>query len=147
MTELKFTAKDIAIAAHHQQTYGDAPYMDHVEAVVRQVVQSFGCQPYLTDVAYLHDVLEDGDPDKFNPMHLSKYVSRAVLNAVILLSKDYSSSYEEYIRRLVDDRDNGDQLAWKVKVADTLSNLAASVLSDEPKRVIKYSKQLELLYK
>lgn len=140
-------AADIARAAHKGQRYGDSPYMDHVEAVVRQVVESFGCQPYLTDIAYLHDVLEDGDPEVYNAESLSKHTPRVVLDAVVLLSKNYSSHYANYIAGLVDDRDNGNQLAWKVKVADTLSNLTASVISDEPKRVIKYSKQLELLYK
>ena len=145
MNELKFSAKDIAIAMHHGQKYGDVPYRYHLEAVVAQVIQSFGCQPHLEDIAWLHDILEDTE---MTVEYLMIYdVHPVVIEAVELLTKVKGVSYKDYIGGLVRDRDHGLGLAWKVKVADTLSNLAASVVSDEPKRVMKYSKQLKLLYK
>lgn len=145
MNDIIFSAKDIAIAMHHGQKYGDVPYWRHLEAVALQVEQSFGSQPYLADIAWLHDILEDTE---MTVEHLMIYdVHPAVIGAVELLTKTKGVSYKDYIKGLVRDRDRELGLAWKVKVADTLSNLAASVVSDEPKRVMKYSKQLELLYK
>lgn len=41
----------------------------------------------------------------------------------------------------------GNDLAFKVKVADTYSNLTESIKCDDTKRVRKYSQQLDKLYK
>ena len=144
------SAEMVAEVCHCNQVYGKGdsvvPYIKHVGVVVRQVVELFGCHPRIQDVAWLHDVLEDGDIEVYNPENLLHYFCPTIVDAVKLLSKNYSDSYDSYIRGLLDDRDQGDGLAWKVKVADTLSNLEASVLSDEPRRINKYSRQLELLY-
>ena len=145
MSELKFSAKQIAKVMHQGQKYGDVPYWHHLEAVVLQVEQSFGCQPHLVDIAWLHDILEDTE---MTVEQLRVYeIPSVVIEAVELLTKTKRVSYKDYIGGLVRDRGIGLGLAWKVKVADTLSNLAASVLSEEPTRVLKYSKQLGLLYK
>lgn len=149
MSSLSFTPEDIARAMHQGQSYGkgdlEVPYVAHVEAVVRQVVESFGCEPYLTDIAWLHDVIEDTVVTKDD---LRAYkVPEVVIQSVSILTKKDGQTYSQYIALLKDNRNDGDGKAWKVKVADTLSNLAASVLSDEADRVKKYSNQLVKLYR
>jgi hypothetical protein len=143
----EITANQLASAAHMHQRYGDYPYIVHVESVGEQSLDLFPDTPHIKDVAWLHDVLEDGDPDVFNPKLLSAYVPAVVVDAVVLLSKNYAKDYSSYMEGLIQDRDSGTGLAWKVKVADTLSNLAASVASNESNRVLKYTRQLKRLYK
>lgn len=144
---INITAEVIAKAAHTHHRYGEYPYMVHVESVVKQSLDLFPDTPYIEEVAWLHDVLEDGYPDVFNPKLLSAYVPTVVVDAVVLLSKNYAKDYSSYMEGLIQDRDSGTGLAWKIKVADTLSNLAASVASNERNRVLKYTRQLKKLYK
>ena len=54
----------------------------------------------------------------------------------IILEEDYLA----YIRFI-----KSDYSAWVVKLADTMCNLEASLISGEKKRVVKYAKQLALL--
>lgn len=140
-----YDPKVIAKVAHKGQKYGPVDYMLHVESVVANTIKLFGCQPYITDVAYLHDTIEDC-PDITVEKLLELGAPEIVVGAVVSLSKNHFNNYEEYIEELVLDRDEGNGLAWKVKVADTMSNLMASVIDDNQKRVLKYTKQLELLY-
>lgn len=138
---LNCTPRMVAEACHEGQMYGKFKYIEHVKAVVRQVEESFGCQPYLEDVAWLHDVVEDCEDCTLDL--LKTYgVPEVVTRAVDLLTKKDEVSYEDYISALVEEGN----LAWKVKVADTLSNLSASVISGERGRVKKYSRQLAKLY-
>jgi (p)ppGpp synthase/HD superfamily hydrolase len=138
---LVVSSEVLAESCHKDQMYGCVKYIEHVKAVVRQVVESFGCHPYLEDVAWLHDVVEDCEGVTLDV--LRQYgTPEVVVNAVDLLTKKDGVSYEDYINNLVEEGD----LAWKVKVADTLSNLAASVIDDESRRVKKYSLQLVKLY-
>lgn len=52
-------ARDYAIRAHGDQTYGDLPYVVHLDAVV-SVLKGWGFfNEDLLSGAYLHDVLED----------------------------------------------------------------------------------------
>lgn len=54
-------ARDYAILAHGGQTYGDLPYVVHLDAVV-SVLKGWGMYgAEIIAAAYLHDVLEDTD--------------------------------------------------------------------------------------
>lgn len=53
-------AHDFAIAAHGNQLYGDRPYVEHLEAVVR-VLEDFGFEGDCSTAGWLHDVVEDTD--------------------------------------------------------------------------------------
>jgi (p)ppGpp synthase/HD superfamily hydrolase len=58
MPVLMHDSRAFAIAAHGDQTYGDAPYVVHLEAVV-SIIRQFGYeQPYI-NAGWLHDVVED----------------------------------------------------------------------------------------
>jgi (p)ppGpp synthase/HD superfamily hydrolase len=88
-------------------------------------------------VAWLHDVLEDTETSLTD---LEDHFGDEVGYQVLILSKDAPSSYDVYLRLIKKER-----VATLVKMADTLSNLEASILSGEMKRINKYSKQLALL--
>ena len=51
-------ARDFAIAAHGEQSYGDKPYVVHLAAVVR-ILEQFGCSSDYLVAGWLHDVVED----------------------------------------------------------------------------------------
>lgn len=51
-------ARYFAATAHMGQKYGDAPYTDHLEAVVR-VLADFGYGGAYADAGWLHDCCED----------------------------------------------------------------------------------------
>jgi (p)ppGpp synthase/HD superfamily hydrolase len=63
-TDLYEQAREVAIAAHGEQRYGDLPYEHHLEAVV-DVLERFGAKIEVDGMApllvagWLHDVLED----------------------------------------------------------------------------------------
>lgn len=139
------TAKTIARVAHKDRLFGPVLWEKYLEAVADQVVQSFGEDTRLIDIAWLHDIFELTDIGK---RHLRSFgVDKEVIYAVVLLTKTREVPYKDYINRLIKDKDEGSGLAWKVKVASTLTNLASSVISNEQERITKYSKQIILLYK
>ncbi|MEA1071767.1 HD domain-containing protein [Sphingomonas sp. LY160] len=51
-------ARDFAVAAHGNQLYGDRPYVEHLEAVVR-VLEEFDFFGDCSTAGWLHDVIED----------------------------------------------------------------------------------------
>lgn len=135
-------AKEFAIKAHGNQKYGKMPYEYHLQQVVSKLIhwQDLG-QWEVTDeclaVAWLHDVLEDTETSLTD---LEQHFGDEVGYQVLMLSKDAPSSYDVYIRLI-----KKEGVAKLVKMADTLCNLEASILSGERKRINKYSKQLALL--
>lgn len=135
-------AKEFAIKAHGNQKYGKMPYEYHLQQVVNKLMywRDLG-QWEVTDeclaVAWLHDVLEDTDTSLTD---LEQHFGDEIGYQVMMLSKASPASYDVYIRLI-----KKEKVAKLVKMADTLSNLEASILSGEMKRINKYSKQLALL--
>jgi len=135
-------AKEFAIKAHGTQKYGKMPYEYHLQQVVSKLTywRDLG-QWEITDeclaVAWLHDCMEDCSVTE---NELAQHFGKEVAYQVLLLSKLGSISYNLYIAYIKDS-----PVAKLVKMADTLCNLEASLLSGELKRINKYSKQLALL--
>lgn len=135
-------SKEFAINAHGTQKYGKMPYEYHLQQVVSKLIhwRDLG-QWEITDeclaVAWLHDVIEDTDTSLTD---LENYFSDEIGYQVMMLSKYGIEDYQTYI-----DIIKKNPIAKLVKMADTLSNLEASILSGEMKRINKYSKQLALL--
>lgn len=136
-------AKEFAIKAHGNQKYGKMPYEYHLQQVVNKLIhwRDLG-QWEITDeclaVAWLHDTIEDTDVTQYE---LEQYFGKEIAYQVLLLSKIGTHlTYHFYITRIKDS-----PVAKLVKMADTLSNLEASILSGEMGRINKYSKQLALL--
>lgn len=135
-------AKEFAIKAHGKQKYGKLPYEYHLQQVVNKLMlwkdyDSFDVTDECLAVAWLHGVLEDTDTSLTD---LEQHFGDEVGYQVLMLSKTVPSSYDVYIRLI-----KKEKVAKLVKMADTLCNLEASLLSGELKRVNKYSKQLALL--
>jgi (p)ppGpp synthase/HD superfamily hydrolase len=135
-------AKEFAIKAHSTQKYGKMPYEYHLQQVVSKLThwRDLG-QWEITDecltVAWLHDVIEDTD---MTEQDIIDNFGDSIAYQVIRLSKLGGTDYDFYIECVKSLR-----IAKLVKMADTLCNLEASILSGEMKRINKYSKQLALL--
>ena len=145
--------KLLAVKWHHNQKYGEHPYIYHLEQVVSEL-NSLHSRHYeiRTSVAYLHDILEDTKCPEQEILDLYPYIeergkeprpdTRAVeiLRNVKLLSKNYSKGYEPYIEGII-----GSKIARMVKIADSTCNLKNSLYNWDRDRVIKYVKQIKLL--
>ena len=133
-------AEAFAEAYHEGQTYGDKPYMYHIDMVVENVRQLYATDQDLEElmqVAYLHDILED---TAILPETLEAIFSENVCTAVHYITKSSEYSYDVYIQDL-----KYCELARKVKVADSLANLQCSLANRDSKRVIKYTNVLKEL--
>ena len=137
-------AIDIAYEAHEGQMYGDYQYIRHILQVVNSSRKLF--RPKIDDdsleiVALLHDSVEDCEEVTKDSL-VSDGIPLKLVEAIILVTKKEGVSYKDYLKTL-----SRNELAWKVKVADTYCNLTESIKGGDVKRVRKYSKQIELLYK
>lgn len=148
LIDLEYKASVYAREKHKYQKYGKYDYSFHLQNVVMNL-KLFGIQSYKSDdvnayhtamVAWLHDIIEDTDTTKEDLY--SEGFPEEVVGAVDLVTKKEGLSYKDYLRTL-----SVNELAWKVKVADTYSNMTQSMIDSDDKRVRKYSSQLELLYK
>jgi (p)ppGpp synthase/HD superfamily hydrolase len=105
--------------AHSDQKYGNMPYWKHPVQVAETGVKIFGSK--FDNVAYvaalLHDVIEDTEYDREKLSELG--YSDDILDAVVLLSKERSFSYEENIKRIIN---SGNRIAMMVKFADNYVN-------------------------
>lgn len=137
-------ARIVAIGAHGKQKYGGYPYTYHLEAVVAQVNTLYPESPkldLLTQVAWLHDVLEDTELTSYDLEELgfSKEVVTAVTAVTKFAGTDYSDerNMKEYYARIAES-----SLAYKIKTADTMANLTQSTKEGSHKRIKKYAEQL-----
>ena len=146
-------AWQIATEAHKGQLYGSKPYIEHIGKVRSKVLTLIADKSpeykdlhmsLLDDIACLHDVLEDSD---FTVKQIESRLTcdnwdiHVIIDALEAITKRKGESRSEYIKRC-----SFNPLAWLVKVADTLSNLECSIISCEPQRVFKYTKQLNRLH-
>ena len=135
--------------AHQGQRYGDRPYTYHLRMVRNKVLELFeeskGLTPTCKDLqlstaALGHDLLEDTYVTR--ELLLAEGYHEEIIHAIDLVTKREDVSYKEYLRTL-----SKDEIAWKVKVADTYANLTESLKDLDIKRPRKYSTQIELLMK
>lgn len=149
-------AVELALKYHDGQEYGDSglPYVYHLKCVDDLVIAAYApknrthSEPYskepgdeidnLRAIAFLHDILEDTDCKVIDLFDAG--LNDQVIHAVVAITKYPDLSYEDYIKEVM-----GNELALKVKIADTASNLAHSVLSASQRRIEKYRRQLNIL--
>jgi len=98
---------------------GKTPYIVHPEAVAKAMKTDDE-----SDVAWLHDVLEDTACTEFYLKKLG--MSKKVIDAVKLMTKKKNFSYLEYILIL-----KRNPIARNVKIADIRNNLS-DIPSDHP---------------
>lgn len=132
------SAMDVASLAHNGQYRRDGvtPYIRHIESVVGRVEKKYK-DKIMSDIAALHDVLEDSDTTE---QDLLKYgFSDQVIEGVKLLTKKKGENYFDYLEKI-----KGNDLARRVKIEDMLSNL-----SDDPsdRQIEKYCNGLLFLVK
>ncbi len=128
-SELLARAEEIARAAHKGQSRKDGrPYIEHVEAVVRQLPDDSDTRV----VGWLHDVLEDTGMSR-QDLEKSGIPDR-LINEIQLLTKKREEQYPEYI-----DRIKASALATQVKKADIIANLL-----DKPgnRQIVRFAQAL-----
>lgn len=139
---LSASAYFFAKEAHEDQMYGDDPYTFHLHAVAHLVGAMYKDDPLLEtllSIAYLHDVMEDcGVTYKT----LSQRFGVCIATSVEAMTKVEGESYEVYMAKVI-----ANELARKVKVCDTMSNLHSSFISGHKKGMDKYPTQLAILHK
>jgi (p)ppGpp synthase/HD superfamily hydrolase len=129
-------ALTIATKFHSGQKYGNEPYTVHLLAVTDSV--SCHVDDRLPIIAILHDIIEDTN---CSLDVLYGLFEDNVVNAVRAITKvSGGGSYEDYISKV-----KGNALAKIVKMHDTQCNLNESLKRLDMKRVLKYSKQMNLL--
>lgn len=129
-------ARAVALKFHQGQMYGKEPYMYHLDMVADRCKKENDDR--LAVIAILHDILED-TPCTLGTLYA--LFDKDIVNAVGALSKLIPGEpYEVYIQVV-----RGNPLALKVKMYDSLCNLEESMLRGDKKRILKYSKQIQLL--
>lgn len=158
MTQIYKIALNIAKRYHINQKYGDSSYLSsHLQDVVVKTANLF-CKwkcgsisireiDLIEAIAWLHDVVEDTDCTYEiirEEMSKSKTVDAEdidkLIEAIDAITKRKDEAREEYVYRC-----SQNPLALKVKIADTLCNLEASLASGESRRIAKYSEQIQKL--
>ena len=141
-------ARLIATEAHEGQVRSGAeaePYIEHPRRVSESVDKDFGPRTTNVDIAaaWLHDVLEDCDREKYAP-RIYRECGQAVLGLVDLLTKPDARPYRTKIYQA--------RMLWVpvgvlcIKVADRVDNLRSLGGADWPdKRRISYLQSSLLL--
>lgn len=132
--------------AHGSQKYGNDPYWKHPLKVLETGRKFFGSRFTVSaqHAALLHDVPEDTPYglDKLKEMGYSD----EVLDAVALVTKDKSLSYESNIQRIIS---SGNKIAMMVKFADNYQNYTGDKshwpAEKAAKSQAKYKKSMEAL--
>jgi len=150
ITKLNIRTGALAIELHKGQTYGDKPYMYHINNVAQKVVFLYGKEKPTDDdelellllliIALLHDSIEDTTATTESLLDFG--IPEALVHSIDCVTKREGESLNAYYKRVV-----SDDRAFKIKIADTLTNLEHSLQSNVQRRINKYVNQLEQLYK
>lgn len=133
-------AHDIAELAHRGQTYdGSLDYLKfHVHGVCEKYLVLFGRYRDVGHVvAVLHDVVEDSS---VTTCEIIDTFGSEVGDAVHAITKLNGEHQLDYLARCC-----ANEIARKVKIADTLFNLEYSIKKQDKKRIEKYTSQLSFL--
>lgn len=136
--------KRLAAFAHKGQKYGGMSYGYHLDQVAIETSNLVPTtNPYYASyqiVAYGHDLIEDTNVTI--DMLLGLKFSSEVVKAIEAITYSKGESRNEYLDKVMKN-----EIAHKVKIADTLSNLTHSVRDGNIRRISKYTNQLEYLHK
>ena len=116
----------IAMESHEgQYDIGGKPYFLHPCAVMLKVVDHYGYDYELMQIAMGHDLIEDTWIKEAN-LHSAGFSER-VISGIVALSKRDDLSYEDYKKQVLDNED-----AMRVKLMDIEHNSDLSRLPREP---------------
>lgn len=133
-------AHDMAELAHRGQKYDGAfDYLKfHVHGVCEKYLTLFGSYGDVGHVvAMLHDVVEDSSTTIEDVMNMFGF---NVGDSVYAITKLKGEHRLDYLARCC-----ANDIALKVKIADTLFNLEYSIKKQDQKRIEKYTNQLSFL--
>lgn len=133
-------ALDMAELAHRGQKYdGVFDYLNfHVHGVCDKYLALFGSYGDAGHtVAILHDVVEDSNTTIENVIDM---FGLSIGDAVYAITKLKGERRLDYLARCC-----ANDVARKVKIADTLFNLEYSIKKQDQKRIEKYTSQLSFL--
>ena len=142
----------MACKYHEGQMYGDKPYTYHLNVVINSYEILFEKDTFFEKdtydytalvVATLHDILEDTD---CTSEEIEKEFGVYAVDCVSLLTKDILSTRKDYLDNIVVRKNEGDDIPWKVKVADAYSNLTESIRNNDTRRIHRYCDTLRILY-
>lgn len=133
-------ARELAVRVHADQRDRDDSF--HINHVAR-VAESVRLEDAHQRVAWLHDVIEDGD---LTDRDLEARLEAAELDALRLLTHDDPSEpYDRYLRRIIEAPGRAGDLARAIKEADMLDNLRRCV-RDRDSAVAQYGRGLAALW-
>tara|TARA_R110000851_G_scaffold329142_1_gene500753 strand:- start:860 stop:1390 length:531 start_codon:yes stop_codon:yes gene_type:complete len=150
---------DLIVPAHRGQKYGNRPYTTHLREVFNvwssmfepQSDCSAGQAVFDKEIQWVdsaefaclgHDYLEDCKDASLMALREHGCPEEAIYAIVLVTKPTEDYNYKQYLRGIV-----GNQLAFEVKVADSYANMTCSIKDGDFKRVQRYSKQINLLYK
>lgn len=134
-------SKQFAIEKHKNR-YGEFPYIYHLDKV-NEIIQRFGFtrpdEKYLTDCAYLHDILEDTNatPDEI----VSKF-SANVLKIVKNLT-DEPGENRKIRKERTYPKIKGKHDETIIKLADRIANIEHGMYIEESSKIIMYINEME----
>ena len=134
-------ARSLAVRIHSDQRDRDGSFhISHVSRVAESVASDAGHQR----VAWLHDVLEDGD---VTAEELAGRLVSEELDALRLLTHDAAvEPYDDYVARIIQADGLAGSLARAVKEADMRDNLRRCARDRDP-AVAQYGRALAALWR
>jgi (p)ppGpp synthase/HD superfamily hydrolase len=129
-------AQSLAAKYHAGQKYGTVDYTCHLEEVANSVTLGHTDERLIV-VAWLHDILED---TTCVVPTLQELFEDNVVVAVEAMTRGRNEDKQQYLLRC-----KANPMARIVKVHDSLCNLRASVMRFDPKRIQKYTQQINFL--
>lgn len=124
-------AKEFAIEAHGDQTYGPFPYRHHLEAVARNA-ERFGFPPEGVAAAWLHDTVEDTEVTREEVEAAFGPVVAALVEGV---TNEPGKNRRERKERTMPKTKAAGKAAVGLKLADRIANVAACHRPNDPKNV------------
>lgn len=135
-------ARQFAIEAHGDQTYGEKPYIYHLERVVGHL-SGYGDEAMA--VGYLHDVVEDTAADIDT---VRAEFGETVAICVNLVSDEDGANRKErkaktYAKMAAVKPGSPEELGLIVKAADRLANFEECILNNDVRLLRMYEKEHE----
>lgn len=136
-------AINLASQAHSDDRWGKLPYLTHLALTAAKAQDLVSASYNIVDLddvqaaAWLHDVIED------HPEYEQEIAEKfpELLDSLKLVARDENDSYNEFIQKIVDERD---PLALAVKISDMYVNMN----NNPPKSLLnRYQKNFDKLMK
>lgn len=130
-----------ATAAHEGQLRdGGEPYIEHPRRVAALVKELFDSDPSVSIIAYLHDCIEDCD---ITYEDIKSRFGKLYADSVLLLTRQPSDSYEEYLSRIFS---SDYYAAQRIKLCDRIDNVRSLSTCPDEKKVHKYIEETKALF-